>query len=234
MILGQRRDLVFLTLACLFVTNAILGEVMGGKLIQVAGFTMSMGVLPWPIVFIATDLTNEYFGVRGVRRLTFMTVGLIVYAFVILFASMQFHAVDFSPVSDVAFNSVFGQSLWIIVGSIIAFAVSQLVDVGIFWMFRARTGGKHLWLRSTGSTVFSQLIDTFVVMGIGFYLPGKISFGQYIETSSTNYVYKFVIAVSMTPLIYIVHFLIDKFVGEDESHRLIDESARESLHTKNV
>ena len=229
MILGQRRDLVFLILAMVFVTNAILGEVMGGKLIQVGQFTMSMGVLPWPIVFVLTDLTNEYFGTRGVRRLTFITVGLIIYAFIILFASMGIPAASFSPVQDSAYNAVFGQSLWIIVGSIIAFMVSQLVDVAIFWTFRNATGGKHLWLRATGSTAVSQLIDTFVIMGIAFYLPGKITFDQFINTSTTNYTYKFLIALCATPLIYLGHAIIDRFLGKNTSKELISEAAERGL-----
>lgn len=231
MILGQRRDLVFLFLAMVFVTNAILGEVMGGKLIQVGQFTMSMGVLPWPIVFVLTDLTNEYFGTRGVRRLTFLTVGLIIYAFLILFASMAIPAASFSPVQDSAYNAVFGQSLWIIVGSIIAFMVSQLIDVSIFWFFRTATGGKHLWLRATGSTAISQFIDTFVIMGIAFYLPGKLTLDQFVNTSLTNYTYKFLIALSATPLIYLGHAIIDRFLGKSASKELIAEAvARESKH----
>lgn len=228
MIIGQRRDLLFLLLAGIFVTNAILGELIGGKLIQWGAYTLSLGVLPWPVVFITTDLVNEYFGTRGVRRLTFITVGLIVYAFVILFLGMQIPAVDFSPVKDEAFTNVFGQSLWIIVGSIIAFITSQLVDVAVFWIFRNRTGGKHLWLRATGSTALSQLIDTFVIMGIAFYLPGKISFDQYVNTSLFNYTYKLMVAIGLTPIIYLSHGLIDRFLGQAESHRLIDEAARAS------
>jgi queuosine precursor transporter len=232
MILGQRRDLLFLLLAGIFVTNAILGELIGGKLIQVAGFTMSLGVIPWPIVFLTTDLTNEYFGVRGVRRLTFITVGLIIYAFVVLFAGMQIPAVDFSPVSDEAFRTVYGPSMWIIVGSIIAFVVSQFVDVGVFWLFRAKTAGKHLWLRATGSTVFSQLIDTFLIMYIAFYLPGKLTLEQYFETSATNYTYKVAIAIAMTPIVYLGHWLIDRYLGRSESAELIGAAAENSLGTR--
>ena len=169
-----RRDIVYLALAGFFVTNAILGELTGGKLFMFGPFTLSIGVIPWPVVFIATDLINEYFGKEGVRRLTLMTIGLIVYAFVVLFLAIQVPAAPFSPVSDAQFHAVFGQSLWIIVGSIIAFAVSQLVDVGVFWLVRHKTGGRFLWMRATGSTLVSQLIDSIVIIGIAFWLPGKV------------------------------------------------------------
>ncbi len=211
--LNNRKDLVYLILAGLFVANALLGEILGGKLIEAGGYIMSLGVIPWPVVFITTDLINEYYGKSGVRRLTLITVCLILYAFVIIFISMGIPASSVSPVKDEAFNAVLGQSQWIIVGSIVAFAVSQLVDVAVFWLFRDATGGKMLWLRATGSTAVSQLIDTFIVLGIGFWLPGKISTANFLNLAFTNYTYKFGIAIALTPLIYAAHSAIDKYLG---------------------
>lgn len=223
--LANRKDLVYLTLAGLFVSNALLGEILGGKLFQVGPYVMSMGVIPWPIVFLTTDLINEYFGRDGVKRLTFLTVGLILYAFVVIFAAMQVPAARISPVQDEPFRIVFGQSLWIIVGSIIAFSISQMVDVIIFWIFRRKTHGRHLWLRATGSTAVSQLIDTFVILGIAFWLPGKISGRDFWGLSLTNYSYKFVIAIGLTPFIYGIHTLVDRFLGKSEAHELIESAA---------
>lgn len=217
----SKKDLVFLILAGLFVSNALLGEVLGGKLIQTGPFVMSLGVIPWPVVFITTDLINEYYGKRGVRRLTFLTVALIIYAFIVIFASMAIPAAQISPVQDREFNIVFGQSLWIIVGSVVAFLVSQLVDVFVFWLFRHRTQGRHLWLRATGSTAVSQMIDTFVVLGIAFYLPGKLSLRDYFGLAFTNYSYKFLIAVALTPIIYAAHAAIDRYLGREEAEKLI-------------
>lgn len=220
-----RRDLVFLILSGVFVTNAILGEVTGGKLFTFGPFTMSIGVIPWPVVFLTTDLINEYFGRAGVRRLTFMTIALIVYAFVVLFAAIQVPAASFSPVTDEQFHAVFGQSLWIIAGSVIAFATSQLVDVMVFWFVRHRTGARFLWLRATGSTAISQLIDSFVIIGIAFWLPGKVSTDEFFIVAATNYSYKFIIAVGLTPFLYLVHAVIDKFLGVREAHQLIERAA---------
>lgn len=223
--LNSKKDLVYLILAGLFVCNAILGEVLGGKLIQTGPYVMSLGVIPWPVVFITTDLINEYFGKPGVRRLTFLTVALILYAFVIIFAAIGIPAAGVSPVQDREFSIVFGQSLWIIVGSVVAFLVSQLTDVFVFWMFRDRTKGKHLWLRATGSTAVSQLIDTFIVLGIAFWLPGKLSTRDYLGLSFTNYSYKLLIAVCLTPLIYIAHSAIDRYLGRQQSAELIESAA---------
>jgi queuosine precursor transporter len=234
MIAQSRRDIVYLALAGFFVTNAILGEVTGGKLFTLGPFTLSIGVIPWPVVFLTTDLINEYFGREGVRRLTFMTIGLIVYAFVVLFLAMQVPAASFSPVNDAQFDAVFGQSLWIIVGSVVAFAVSQLVDVGVFWLVRHRTGGRFLWMRATGSTVVSQLIDSIVIIGIAFWLPGKIKTAEFLTVAASNYSYKFLIAVGMTPVIYLAHSIIDRFLGPEEAHRLIEQSARASEEASRV
>ena len=224
----SRRDIVYLALAGFFVTNAILGEVTGGKLFSLGPFTMSIGVIPWPVVFITTDLINEYFGRAGVRRLTFMTIGLIAYAFIILYLAILVPAASFSPVTDTQFQAVFGQSLWIIIASIIAFAISQLVDVGVFWLVRHKTGGKHLWMRATGSTLVSQLIDSLVIIGIAFWLPGKIKTEEFFIVAGANYSYKMLIALAVTPLLYVGHSIIDRYLGIEESHRLIESSARAS------
>jgi queuosine precursor transporter len=225
---ANRRDVVYLALAGFFVTNAILGEVTGGKLFSLGPFTMSIGVIPWPVVFITTDLINEYFGRDGVRRLTFMTIGLIAYAFIILYVAILVPAASFSPVTDGQFQAVFGQSLWIIAGSIIAFGVSQLVDVGVFWLVRHKTGGKHLWMRATGSTLVSQLIDSIVIIGIAFWLPGKIKTEEFFIVAGANYSYKMLIALAVTPLLYIGHSIIDRYLGIEESHQLIESSVQAS------
>lgn len=227
-----RKDIVFFILTGFFITNAIVGEMIGGKLIQIGMFTMSIGIIPWPVVFLTTDLLNEYFGKDGVRRITFLTVGLIIYTFIILLAGMNVSSASFSPVSSEQFNAVFGQSMWIIVASITAFLLSQLIDVFVFWLVRKRTGHKLIWLRATGSTVVSQLIDTFVVSGIAFYLPGKLSLGEFLNVAFTGYVFKFIIAIAVTPLIYIGHSAVHKFLGETESEKLIEQASKSTIGKK--
>ena len=211
--LQTKKEIVYLVLSGIFITNAIVAELIGGKLLSVGPFVMSIGILPWPIVFLTTDLINEYFGEKGVRRLSFITAGLIAYAFIVLLLALNIPAaVGISPVSDAQFSAVFGQSLWIIVGSIVAFIVSQLIDISVFWFFKNRTGDSKIWLRTTGSTVVSQLFDSFIVLGIAFYLPGKIDFKTYISSALTGYCFKLIIAILLTPLIYIGHGQIKKYL----------------------
>ncbi|MDD5507140.1 MAG: queuosine precursor transporter [Bacteroidales bacterium] len=226
--LTNRKNILFIVLAGFFVTNAVVGELIGGKLIQFGPFTMSIGIIPWPVVFLSTDLINEYFGKKGVRILTLLTVFLILYTFLILFGGMNIPAAGISPVLDEQFRVVFGQSMWIIAGSITAFLASQLIDVVVFWFIRHRTGRKMIWLRATGSTVISQLIDSFIVTGIAFWLTGKLAFGEYINTASTGYLVKLIIAVLITPLIYLGHHLIHRYLGEEQSEKIIEETAEDS------
>ena len=243
MITNSRKDSIFIILAGIFITNAVVAEVIGSKLITLGPFTLSMGILPWPVVFLTTDLINEYFGRNGVRRLSLLTAALIAYSFIVIFFAMRVPASPFSNVQDAEFNKVLGQSQLIIVGSITAFLVSQLVDVFVFWFLRDKTGGKMLWLRATGSTVISQLVDSFIVLGIAFYLPDVfnfydkpvdklMTFNQFIAIGFTGYAFKLAIAVGLTPLIYAVHAAIDKYLGKDEAHNLIKHTAEQALHHK--
>ena len=217
--LKNKKDIVFLVLAGFFITNAIVAELIGGKLVQFFGlFTQSIGIILWPVIFVLTDLINEYFGKDGVKKLTYITMALISFTFILLTIAMKIKATSFSPVSDGAFEAVFGQSQWIIVGSIIAFVISQLVDVHMFWFFKKITGEKHIWLRSTGSTVVSQLVDTFVVQFIAFVLPGKWAFSEFLENASWGYVFKLLVALALIPLIYLGHYLIGKYMHKAPVH----------------
>jgi uncharacterized integral membrane protein (TIGR00697 family) len=209
----NKKDIVYVILAGIFITNAVVAELIGGKLITVFGVPMSVGILPWPIVFVTTDLINEYFGEKGVRKLSLITASLIAYTFVILFIAMRIPAMQGDKlVTDDQFNGVFGQSMWIIVGSITAFLVSQLIDVSIFHFVKNKTGGKMIWLRSTGSTLISQLFDSFIVLGIAFWMTGKMTTAVFIASALTGYFVKMIIAIVLTPLIYLGHSLIEKYI----------------------
>ena len=245
----QRRQVLYVVLASFFLGNALLAEMIGGKLFQIPApwqalvadgsvwhdFTLSCGVILWPLVFISTDIINEYFGRAGVRRLSFLGAGVIGYAFVALWICDLVRAAGFSPVDDASFQRVFLQSRWIIVGSITAFLAAQLIDVTVFWVIRRHTGHRMLWLRATGSTVVSQLIDTFVVAFIGLYLPWRLGYSQaaepftflrFLNTSSSGYLFKLAVAIGVTPLLYLIHAAIDRYLGPQEAGQLIEDAAR--------
>ncbi len=213
----RKKDIIYVVLAGIFITNALVAELIGGKLIYFGNNVMSLGILPWPIVFITTDLINEYFGEKGVKKLSIITAALIAYTFILLLIGLNIPAVKGDGlITDDQFSAVFGQSMWIIVGSISAFLVSQLIDVTLFHFLKNRTGKKMLWLRSTGSTVISQLFDSFIVLGIAFWLPGKINGETFVTSAFTGYSVKLLIAIGLTPLIYLGHYLIDNYLGAEK------------------
>lgn len=241
-------------LGAFFVANAILAEFIGVKIFTLEGtfgisqmnlsifnvnnlsFNLSAGVLLWPVVFIMTDIINEYFGKKGVRFLSYTAAGLIAYAFLMVYFAIQLSPSDFwiertttnGVVNmDSAFNTIFGQGLWIIIGSLIAFLVGQLVDVTVFHYFKSKTGDAKIWLRATGSTLVSQFIDSFVVLFIAFYIGAGWDIKLVLAIGIVNYMYKFTVAIVLTPLLYIVHNLIDRYLGKELSEELMAEAVKE-------
>ena len=237
---GRRQNL-YLILCCIFLSNAILAEMIGVKIFSleklldaepaalhlpfgfVLDFNLSAGVVLWPVVFITSDVINEYFGKSGVKRISYLTAILITYVFAAVFTSTQLPPADFwLEVNRVpgnedfninfAFSSIFRQGLGIIVGSITAFLIGQILDAHAFHWIKGLTGSKHIWLRATGSTLISQFIDSFVVLGIAFYLLGNWSLEQVLAVGIINYLYKFSVAVLLTPLLYLIHYLIDNYL----------------------
>ena len=129
---------------------------------------------------------------------------------------------------DFAFQTVYLQGLGIIIGSLIAFLIGQFLDVYIFMKLRRLTGSKMIWLRATGSTLISQLLDSFVVLIIAFYIFGGWSFSQVIAVGIINYLYKFVVAIVLTPMLYVAHYVIDGYLGKEESEKMTEEAANTS------
>ncbi|TCC90403.1 VUT family protein [Pedobacter frigiditerrae] len=250
-----KESRLLLVLGAFFVANAILSEFIGVKIFSVEetlgfkkfdinlfgvpnlSFNMSAGVLTWPIIFIMTDIINEYFGVKQVRFLSILTSVLIGFAFFVVWLAMKLQPSDFWVMQKVdgqdinmlvAFDAIFGQGMWIIVGSITAFLIGQMVDVLIFHRIKKFTGERALWLRATGSTIFSQLIDSFVVIFIAFYLNPAYhwSWQMVAAIGLVGYTYKFVVALLMTPILYLVHGVIDGYLGKDLAHRMIKMAGR--------
>ena len=227
----NKSQWLFVFLAGLFITNAVTAELISNKLIEIplninffgnelGPFVTIVGILPWPIVFLLTDLLNEFYGYKAVKRLSWITAILIAYCFIIVGLAIQIPAYEIEGSSlsdDYSFNKAFGQAQMVIVGSICAFLVSQLLDAVLFKWIKSKTGSRYIWLRSTGSTVVSQLIDSYIVLYMGFVLPGFLTFSDFMTIAPTNYILKLIIAILLTPLIYLGHFLIKKFVLNQKS-----------------
>jgi len=200
-------------------------------------FNLTAGAVIWPVVFITTDIINEYFGKKGVRKISFLTAGLVAYAFLVISFVTWLTPADFwldvnatTPTGEsfnisYAFNTIFRQGLGIILGSLTAFLLGQLIDVYVFQKLRAITGEKKIWLRATGSTFVSQFIDSFVVLGIAFYIFGNWSLSQVLAVGIINYLYKFTVAIALTPLLYVAHGMIDRYLGKNLSEQMMEEAS---------
>lgn len=246
-ILKDKPTRLFTFFACFFVANALIAECIGGKLFSLESllgvspanftlfgqkglnFTLTCGVLLWPLEFVMTDIVNEYYGPKAVRRISFTAVSLILYAFLMFYLAIHLPPADFwvssntqngVPDMQAAFDGVFGQGMRIIVGSLVAFLVSQIVDVTVFHRIKRATGEKHVWLRATGSTLVSQLIDSYIVLFIAF--SGKFTWQQILAIGLMNYMYKFSMAIILTPLIYFIEGRIEKYLGHETTRQMKD------------
>jgi len=249
----NKASKLFFLLGGFFITNALIAEFVGVKIFSLEntlgfesfnwtilgvdglGFNLTAGVVLWPVVFVMTDIINEYFGQKGVKILSYTTVALILYAFLMLYFSINLSPNDWwtnlSGVveehpersidnMDLAFSKIFGQGLWIILGSLVAFLVGQVLDVFVFHRIKRWTGEKKIWLRATGSTLVSQFVDSFVVLIIAFYIGSDWDLVRVLAIGTVNYIYKFSMAIILTPIIYLAHYFIDDYLGEDLAIKL--------------
>lgn len=250
--MNDKKNRLFYLLGSFFIANALLAEFIGVKIfsleetlgltpvnltifgVENLAFNLTAGTLLWPVVFIMTDIINEYFGRKGVRFLSFTAAALILYAFIMVYFSMGLTPSSFwiertsdagTLNMDLAFNAIFGQGMWIIAGSLTAFLIGQLVDVTVFHFLKAKTGNSKIWLRATGSTLVSQFVDSFVVLFIAFYFGAGWHLSLVLAIGAVNYIYKFVIAVLLTPALYVVHYFVDLYLGKETAHQLMSEAA---------
>src|SRR5687767_2024461 len=253
-IIKDKGTRLFIILGGFFIANAIIAEVIGVKIFsledtlgiekanfsllgaQNLSFSLSVGVLPWPVIFVTTDIINEYYGVKGVRFLSVLTAALIAFAFIIFYFAIHtspdtaYWLTSNSnagvPDMQAAFTAIFGQGMNIIVGSLAAFLVGQIADAFIFRKIKFLTGEKRIWMRATLSTLVSQLIDSFIVTYIAFYLFRGVSLGQCTAWALTAYTYKFVIAILFTPVVYLIHWLAEKYLGKNLAAQMKQSAMR--------
>jgi uncharacterized integral membrane protein (TIGR00697 family) len=246
-ILKDKPTKLFIVFTAFFVANALIAECIGGKIFSLEkllgmapsnfnlfgekglSFNLTCGVLLWPLEFVMTDIINEYYGPKAVRRISYTAVALISYGFLMFYLAMAVPPADFwygsmaaagIPDMDKAFNGIFGQGMWIIAGSLVAFLVSQIVDVTVFHKIKKYTGQKKVWLRATGSTFVSQLVDSFIVLFIAFKIGRGWTWQLVLAICVLNYIYKFSMAILLTPLIYFAEKQIDRYFGHETAAKM--------------
>ena len=252
----DKKTYLFFMLSSIFLINAMLAEIIGVKLFSAENmlglpraqlqffsetrldFNLTAGVIIWPVVFVTTDIINEYFGPPGVKKISYLTVVLILYAFLVIglvtmlppaevWLQLNGTGPNGAPFDiDFAFNTIFRQGLGIIIGSVVAFLVAQLLDAYVFQYLRRFTGSRKIWLRATGSTLVSQLIDSFVVLYIAFYLFGNWDMNLVLSVALLNYLYKFFMAIVLTPVLYAAHYLIGMYLGPETARQMAENAGQ--------
>ncbi|MET0377646.1 MAG: queuosine precursor transporter [Spongiibacteraceae bacterium] len=255
--LDNKTVRLFLVLAGLFIANAIIAEAIGVKIFsleqtfgfapvsfslfgeQGLAFDLSVGVMIWPVVFVMTDIINEYYGVRGVRFLSMLAAGLIAFMFCVFYLAIRTVPAEWWQLSQTAhgvpdmqaaFNQILGQGMSIIIASLTAFIFGQLVDATVFKRIKIVTGERRIWMRATLSTLASQLIDTLVVSYMFLYFSMGFSFPRVTAIVMVSYTYKFAMAILCTPLVYLAHYAIERYLGRDRARALkLQAIERQSL-----
>ncbi len=256
--LQDKPTKIFLFITAFFVANALIAECIGGKIFSLEkvfglvpsnftllgqkglSFNLTCGVLLWPLEFVVTDIVNEYYGPKAVRRISYTAVILITYAFIMFYAAIKIPPADFWITSGVnigianmpnAFSAIFGQGMWIILGSLAAFLISQIIDVTIFHKIKKVTGQNKVWLRATGSTLISQFVDSFIVLFIAFKIGKDWSWQLVLAICLVNYAYKSFMAIILTPVIYWAEKGIDNYVGNEVAKQMKLEAMGNSSGT---
>lgn len=229
----SRPQKLYVVCAAIFITALVIAEATASKFftavelpftltifgVDFDSVVMTAGVIAFPITFIVTDVLNEYYGKSGIRFVTFVGMGMIVFEFAILKVAMAVPTAPVSPVPEEAFNTVFGATGRIIFGSITAYLIGQLADITLFHWLRKLTEGRMLWLRATGSTFGSQFLDTLIVLTVAF--AGQLRFQEILAITLFNYSYKFIIAIVITPFIYAAHWAMDRYLGHERAEEMI-------------
>ncbi len=217
---------VYLWLSGLFVASLLIADITGVKLFQfrLGAFTIqhTCGMLTFPVTFLLTDLVNEFYGKRAARRLVWLALSMGLFVFVVVNIALAMPAWDVPfNIKPGSFADVFANSRVMYIASLGAFLIGSLADISIFGWLKRLTGGRLVWLRATGSTVVSQFIDSFIVTWLAFSV-GRLLFptdaapmpmGEVLKTAATGYILKFVIAIALTPLIYLGRWLLTSRFG---------------------
>jgi queuosine precursor transporter len=246
-ILNDKPARLFIFISSFFVANALIAECIGGKIFSLEklfgltpssftifgekdlSFNLTAGVILWPLQFVVTDIINEFYGPKAVKRISYIAVALISYSFLMFYLAIHLPPAGFwittrsgqgVPDMQSAFTGIFGQGMWIIAGSLVAFLVSQIIDVAVFHRIKSFTGEKWIWLRATGSTVISQLIDSFIVLFIAFKIGNNWSWQLVLAICVINYIYKFAMAILLTPLIYFIEGRIENYFGPELTRKM--------------
>jgi uncharacterized integral membrane protein (TIGR00697 family) len=198
---------IYLILGALFVASLVASNLIFQKFFYwdffgLYTFEISVGILPYPITFLITDIISEVYGKRKANQIVTIGIFASFFSMLIVFVSGIVPATNWSPVSDTLFNKVFGATAIAVLASMFAYLFAQYIDIQLFHFWKRLTKGKHLWLRNNFSTFLSQFVDTFTVL-ILLCSFGKIEWKLFSSLLLSGFLFKVLIAVLDTPLLYL-------------------------------
>ena len=198
---------IYLILGALFVASLVASNLIFQKFFYwdffgLYTFEISVGILPYPITFLITDIISEVYGKRKANQIVTIGIFASLFSMLIVFVSGIVPATDWSPVSDTLFNKVFGATAIAVLASMLAYLFAQYIDIQLFHFWKRLTKGKHLRLRNNFSTFLSQFVDTFTVL-ILLCSFGKIEWKLFSSLLLSGFLFKVLIAALDTPLLYL-------------------------------
>ncbi len=214
---------IYLILGALFVASLVASNLIFQKFFYwdffgLYTFEISVGILPYPITFLITDIISEVYGKRKANQIVTIGIFASLFSMLIVFVSGIVPATDWSPVSDTLFNKVFGATAIAVLASMLAYLFAQYIDIQLFHFWKRLTKGKHLWLRNNFSTFLSQFVDTFTVL-ILLCSFGKIEWKLFSSLLLSGFLFKVLIAALDTPLLYLAVYAFrnrfDLAIGEE-------------------
>lgn len=211
---------IYLYLGALFITSLVVSNLIFQKFfywkpfgeIELFGatlFEISVGILPYPITFLITDLISEIFGKKKANQVVIAGIFASFFSLAIVYTAAAVPATEWSPVSNVMFKEVFGNTIVAVFASMIAYLLAQFVDIQIYHFWKNLTKGKYLWLRNNFSTFSSQFIDTFTVVLL-LCAFGEIPWELFYGLVISGFIFKIFIAFLDTPLLYLFVYLLRK------------------------
>ena len=205
---------IYLILAALFISSLVASNLIFQKFFYwnpfgLFRFEISVGILPYPITFLITDLVSEIYGKKRANQLVVAGIFASFFSMLIVFTANAVPATAWSPVKDNLFTTVFGSTAIAVFASMMAYLLAQFIDIQIYHFWKRLTKGKHLWLRNNFSTWLSQFVDTFTVL---FLLCsfGKIEWNLFSGLLAAGFIFKVLIALLDTPFLYLGVYLFRK------------------------
>ncbi|PKH49370.1 hypothetical protein CXF68_01115 [Tenacibaculum sp. Bg11-29] len=211
---NSQAQLIYLILAALFIASLVTSNLIFQKFFywepfNLYRFEISVGILPYPITFLITDILSEVYGKKKANQVVIAGIFASFFSMLIIIVADYAPALNNSPIDNTTFSKVFGLSPLAVLASMLAYLFAQFIDIRIFHFWKHLTKGKHLWLRNNFSTFFSQFIDTFTVLFLlcSFkILPWNIFTGLLIS----GFLFKIIVAAFDTPILYLIVFLFRK------------------------